>query len=302
MKIGRLFAISMLSVTALAILPAAQVVIEQVRAVNDKAEAIKTVEAFGAVLLFAQDVVGHRAPYITPIFQEGPASPAQLEGVRKIRQSADASFAKARAQLANVSDSEEIMRSLEQASSKLSEILSKVDPALNVPLNARDQAVIKGFLPGVTQVALAIEPILNRLQNHIANADASLTTLLDVARTAQDLRVTAGGRAAALSPALSARRAVTPAEKAAMDRAQGRTEVDRERLEAGIDQLGNPERLLAAFKDARESYFGRAIPIVDKDIAAGLGDLNYSLNADQLAETVVPAVQKFFIVRDAAIA
>ncbi|MDU3133364.1 MAG: methyl-accepting chemotaxis protein, partial [Bradyrhizobium sp.] len=89
MKIGRLFAISMLSVTALAILPAAQVVIEQVRAVNDKAEAIKTVEAFGAVLLFAQDVVGHRAPYITPIFQEGPASPAQLEGVRKIRQSAD---------------------------------------------------------------------------------------------------------------------------------------------------------------------------------------------------------------------
>ncbi|MDU1672230.1 MAG: methyl-accepting chemotaxis protein, partial [Bradyrhizobium sp.] len=74
MKIGRLFAISMLSVTALAILPAAQVVIEQVRAVNDKAEAIKTVEAFGAVLLFAQDVVGHRAPYITPIFQEGPAS------------------------------------------------------------------------------------------------------------------------------------------------------------------------------------------------------------------------------------
>ena len=296
MKIGRLFAISMLSVTALAILPAAQVVIEQVRAVNDKAEAIKTVEAFGAVLLFAQDVVGHRAPYITPIFQEGPASPAQLEGVRKIRQSADASFAKARAQLANVSDSEEIMRSLEQASSKLSEILSKVDPALNVPLNARDQAVIKGFLPGVTQVAL------NRLQNHIANADASLTTLLDVARTAQDLRVTAGGRAAALSPALSARRAVTPAEKAAMDRAQGRTEVDRERLEAGIDQLGNPERLLAAFKDARESYFGRAIPIVDKDIAAGLGDLNYSLNADQLAETVVPAVQKFFIVRDAAIA
>src|SRR5207237_5732647 len=55
------------------------------------------------------------------------SSPAQLEGVRKIRQSADASFAKARAQLANVSDSEEIMRSLEQASSKLSEILSKVD-------------------------------------------------------------------------------------------------------------------------------------------------------------------------------
>ncbi|MGJ4971498.1 methyl-accepting chemotaxis protein [Bradyrhizobium sp. HKCCYLRH1073] len=302
MKIGRLFAISMLSVTALAVLPAAQVVIEQVRAVSDKAEAIKTVEAFGAVLLYAQDVVGHRAPYITPIFQDTPATPAQLEGVRKIRQSADASFARARAQLANVSNGEAITRSLDQASSKLNEILAKVDPALTAPLTARDPAVIKSFLPGVTQVALAIEPILNQLQNRIANADASLTTLLDVARTAQDLRVTAGGRAAALSPALSARRAVTPAEKAAMDRAQGRTEVDRERLDAGIDQLGNPERLLTAFKEARDGYFGRAVPIVDKDIAAGLGDLNYALTADSLAEAVVPAVQKFFVVRDAAIA
>ncbi|MGY4304214.1 methyl-accepting chemotaxis protein [Bradyrhizobium sp. USDA 4369] len=302
MKIGRMFAISMLSVTALAILPAAQVVIEQVRAVRDKAEAIKTVEAFGAVLLFAQDVVGHRVPYMTPVFQEGPATPAQLDAVRKIRQAADGSFAKARAQLANVSDSDGLTRSLEQASSKLSEIVSKVEPTLTVPLNARDQAAIKSFLPGVTQVALAIEPILNRLQNHIANADASLTTLLDVARTAQDLRVTAGGRAAALSPARSAARALTPAEKASMDRAQGRTDVDRERLEAGIDQLGNPERLLAAFKDAREAYFERVLPIVDKDIAAALANSDSALGPGQLAEAVLAAVQKFFIVRDAAIA
>ncbi|MGH2322637.1 hypothetical protein, partial [Enterococcus faecalis] len=102
------------------------------------------------------------------------------------------------------------------------------------------------------EVAAALEPILNRLQNRVANADASLTTLLDVARTAQDLRIAAGGRAASLSPALSARRAVTPAEKSAMDRAQGRTEVDRDRIEAGIDQIGNPERLVAAFNDAKD--------------------------------------------------
>jgi methyl-accepting chemotaxis protein len=302
MKIGRLFAISMLSVTALAVIPAEQVVVEQFRAVNDKAEAIRTVEAFGAVLLFAQDVVGHRAPYISPLFQAPPATPAQLESVRKIKQASEATFTKARAQVATVADSDAIAASLERAASKLADIHTAVDPTLVKPLGERDQAAIKSFLPGVTEVAAALEPILNRLQNRVANADASLTTLLDVARTAQDLRIAAGGRAASLSPALSARRAVTPAEKSAMDRAQGRTEVDRDRIEAGIDQIGNPERLVAAFNDAKDGYFARAVPIVDKDIAAGLGDLNYALNADQLADAVVPAVQKFFVLRDAAVA
>src|SRR3954454_7931806 len=155
MKIGRLFAISMLSVTALAVIPAAQVVVEQARAVSDKAEAIKTVEAFGAVLLFAQDVVGHRAPYITPLFQDAPATPAQLEAVSKIKQSSDAAFAKARAQVANVADNEAIGRSLEQAASKLSEVHTAVDPLLTMPAAGRDQAAIKSFLPGIAQVAAA---------------------------------------------------------------------------------------------------------------------------------------------------
>lgn len=73
------------------------------------------------------------------------------------------------------------------------------------PLNARDATATKGFLPGVAQVVTIVEPILNRLENQVATADASLTALLGVARSAQDLRISAGGRAAMLSPALSAR-------------------------------------------------------------------------------------------------
>jgi hypothetical protein len=140
MKIGRLFAISMLSVTALAVIPAEQVVVEQFRAVNDKAEAIRTVEAFGAVLLFAQDVVGHRAPYISPLFQAPPATPAQLESVRKIKQASEATFTKARAQVATVADSDAIAASLERAASKLADIHTAVDPTLVKPLAIRPQS------------------------------------------------------------------------------------------------------------------------------------------------------------------
>ncbi|MEN3288976.1 MAG: hypothetical protein V7634_3276, partial [Bradyrhizobium sp.] len=301
MKVGQLFAVSMLSVTALALVPAAEVVVAQYRTLVDKAEAIKAVETFGAVLLFSQQVVGHRAPYITPLFQDQPASQAQLDATVKAKQSSDAALAKARTAAAKLSDAGAVTASLDQAAAKLAEIRGAVDSAILQPLNARDPATVKGFLPGVAQVTTMIEPILNRLQTDVANTDASLTTLLDTARTAQDLRVTAGARAATLSPAISARRPLAAAEKAATDRAQGRIESDRDRIDAGVDQVGKPVRLVEALKEAKQAYFGRAAVVVDKEIAAGLTDANYSVNADQLADVVVPPIQKFLSVRDAAI-
>jgi methyl-accepting chemotaxis protein len=301
MKISRLFAVSMLTVTGLSVLPAAQVVVGQYRTMADKTEAIKAVEAFGAVLLYTQEVVAHRAPYITPLFQEAAATPAQIEATTKVKQAGDAALVKARAAIAELGGAQSIATSLDQAAAKLVEVRGSTDTALVQPLSARDPAIVKGFLPGVAQVTMMIEPILNRLQTEVANTDASLTTLLDVARTAQDLRVTAGARAAGLSQAISARRLLTAPEKAAIDRAQGRIDSDRDRIDAGVDQVGNPPRLADALKDAKQAYFGGAAVIVDKEIVTGLADANYSLNAGQLADVVVPPIQKFLTVREVAV-
>ena len=133
-------------------------------------------------------------------------------------------------------------------------------------------------------------------------ADASLTALLNVARTSQDLRISAGGRAATVSLAISTRRPLTAAEISSMDRAQGRVDLDRERIEAGVDQIGSPPRLAKAMNDAIEAYFGKAAPWLEKEMAAGRNDGKYAIGSDQLASTIVPAVQAFFAVRDAALA
>ncbi len=87
-----------------------------------------------------------------------------------------------------------------------------------------------------------------------------------------------------------------------MDRMQGRVEADRERIEAGIDQLGNPSRIAAAFKAAMESYFGKAAAAVDTEMPAARSDGKYGINADDLAKVIVPAIQMFYGVRDAALA
>src|SRR3569833_3315023 len=147
MKVGQLFAASMLSVTALAVVPAAEIVVAQYRTLVDKAEAIKAVEAFGVVLLFSQEVVAHRAPYITPLFQEAPASQAQLDAPAKTRQSSDAALAKARTAAAKLSDAQAVTASLDQAAAKLAEIRGAGGGAGGRPRGARGPAAGGGGRP-----------------------------------------------------------------------------------------------------------------------------------------------------------
>jgi methyl-accepting chemotaxis protein len=300
MRIGRLFAVSMLSVTVLAVILGAGVLVPQYRTFASKSEAIKAVEAYGTVLAVGQQVAGYRAPYVGPLFQEAAATPAQMEIAAKAVQAADAAFAKARTAVGALSDGAVIVQGLNQAAAKLAEVRTASDRAMGLPMSARDQAATKGFLPGIAAVVGILEPLLNRLENQVAVADASLTALLNVARTSQDLRISAGGRAATVSLAMSTRRPLTAAEISSMDRAQGRVDLDRERIEAGVDQIGSPPR--QAMNDAIEGYFGKAAPWLEKEMAVGRNDGKFAVGADQLASTIVPAVQAFFAVRDAALA
>src|SRR5579871_2411655 len=302
MRIGRLFAVSMLSVTALAVVLGTQVLVPQARTFAGKTQAISAVEAYGAVLAIGQNVAGLRAPYVGPLFQEGAATPAQLEAAAKAVKAVDGAVANARTVVSGLSDGASLAESLNQAAEKLAEVRAATDRALVLPMTARDVSAVKGFLPGIAQVVMLIEPILNKLENRVTAADASLTALLNVARTAQDLRISAGGRAAAMSLALSTRRPLTPAEFATMDRNQGRVELDRERIEAGVDQLGSPPRLTKALKEAIDAYFGRAAVVIEKEMPAAHGDGKYGIGPDDLAAAVVPAVQTFFGLRDAALA
>ena len=302
MRIGRLFAVSMLSVTVLAVILGAGVLVPQYRTFASKTEAIKTVEAYGAVLAVGQQVAGYRAPYVGPLFQETAATPAQMDTAAKAVQASDAAFAKARTVVGALNDGAVIVQGLNQAAAKLADVRTASDRALSLPMSGRDPAAIKGFLPGIAGVVGILEPLLNRLENQVATADASLTALLNVARTSQDLRISAGGRAAAVSLAISTRRPLTAAEISITDRAQGRVDLDRERIEAGVDQIGSPPRLTKAMNDAVDAYFGKAAPWLEKVMAAGRNDGNYGIGSDELATTIVPAVQAFFAVRDAALA
>src|SRR4051812_35211674 len=122
MRIGRLFALSMLSVTALAVVLGAQILIPQTRTVAAKSEAITAVEAYGTLLAVGQQVAGYRAPYSTPMYQDAPATPAQREAIARAAQAADGAFAKARAALGGLNDGAALVTGLDKAQAKLADL------------------------------------------------------------------------------------------------------------------------------------------------------------------------------------
>src|SRR5215471_1955435 len=168
MRIGRLFAVSMLSVTALAVVLGAEVLVPQYRTVVSRGEAIKAVEAFGAVLAVSQQIAAHRAPYVSPLFQDGPATPAQLDAIKQAARASDTAFDNARKAVLALSDDASVIEGLNLAAASLADVRSTTDRALTVSMSGRDSAVVKGFLPGVAKVSAIIEPVLNRLENKVA--------------------------------------------------------------------------------------------------------------------------------------
>ncbi|WKA29538.1 hypothetical protein [Bradyrhizobium roseum] len=199
-------------------------------------------------------------------------------------------------------DGAAIVQSLDQASAKLAELRAASDCAMGLPMSRRDPAPVNAFLPGLAAVFRMIDPQLNRLENQVAMADASLTALLNIAWTSQDLRMSAGGRVANMLPAIGTRRPLTAADISTNNRGQGRVDLDRERIGAGVEQVGSPPGLVQAMNEAFDSYFVKFAPWIEKEVATGRDAGKCEINSDQLTARVVPAVQTFFAVRDAALA
>ncbi len=133
MRIGKLFALSMLTVTVFAVILGAEVLVPQTRIFTNRSDAIKTVEAFGATLMVSQQVASLRAPYISPIFQEGPATQAQTEAAAKAAKAADTAFEGARRAIMVLDDAGPMIEKLDRTARRLKDITTAADRAMTVP-------------------------------------------------------------------------------------------------------------------------------------------------------------------------
>jgi methyl-accepting chemotaxis protein len=302
MRIGTLFTGSMVSIAALAALLGAEVLVPQYHTAVEKGRALQAVDAFGAALLIGQQVALERAPYLPPLFQDGPATAAQHAAIAAAAQASDRALEAAITAAGQLDDGDRLVAGLQPIGAVLRAVRAATDPLLARPKAERDQAVVANYLPQMADALAKLEPVLNRLEDSAATADPSLSVLAAIARAVQDLRTAAGSRAATLNTGIGPGRPLSPAELATVDRLQGRVETDRARIEAGIDQIGNPPRLTEALRAAIAGYFGGAGPFLDRQVELARAGKPYTITIDELTKELVPQLAVVIKMRDAALA
>ena len=110
---------------------APRILVPQYRTFAGKSEAIKAVEAYGAVLAVGQQVAGYRAPYVGPLFQEArrDAGPAARRSRRRCRRPMPRSRRRATA-VGALNDGAAIVDGLDKAAAKLADVRAASDRAL----------------------------------------------------------------------------------------------------------------------------------------------------------------------------
>jgi tetratricopeptide (TPR) repeat protein len=156
-----------------------------------------------------------------------------------------------------------LVEALDKAAAKLADLLTATDRVLMSPMSSRDPAIVKGFLASVTQVIMAIEPVLNRLQNQVATADASLTEAIGILA-----KTPSGQYAQALQ------------FHGNLARAQGRLDLAAQRYRASF------EAFRAVTGDSVYTW------LTALEVVSALGELGRLDEADALAAQAVAAMAK----------
>lgn len=301
MRIDRLFQISMLSVVVIVVLLSSEILIPQYRTAAKRAEAMQAVDSFRTTLIVAQFLAAERAPYSTALFEETSSNPSQAVAFAKAKATTDEAITNALTSAAGVRGAESVVDKLNEIARALDQIRSDAETAIGLPKTSRDAAVVDGYLKRMTGLLGTAEPLLNLLEGLSAQADPSLTSLMSIARTAQDMRATGGSRGALLFSATAAGRPMTQGELAAHDRLQGRLAGDRERIEAEIEQLGSPPRLTATYHEAVEAFYTNGQDVIDRLMERARGNGQFGAVADSLVK-MAPHTLAILKVRDAALA
>ena len=119
------------------------------------------------------------------------------ERIAESRQASDAALAKL-TQL-GVGPGAEVQSVLLAKLKQLDEVRASVAIALKQPKSERDPKVAQGFLPTMSDILVAMDANLDRLQKQVSDASPDIDNYLSIARAAASMRNVAGSRSTQIS-------------------------------------------------------------------------------------------------------
>jgi methyl-accepting chemotaxis protein len=261
-------------VGALALLLLSSAGLTAYKALQDSRTASHFVEVNGAaelLLTSAGQWAVERGMTSAPLKAAEPIATDRHQGIRGVRKVADEAFGRGieavralpemKAETAAIEDAQRAFKSFEQTR-------RGVDEALQKPYDARDPAVVAGFIPAITDLIAQAGKLRLTLETLTMPPEATVARLVGLRHLAAEMAENAGRERANLAGPVAARQKLTPADVRTLSQFRGQVELAWNTIGALRQRADTPASLRDAIATVESEYFGRYGAVRDAIYAA----------------------------------
>jgi len=265
-------------------------------------EGLQSMETLRLLLSAAEMASRERGPANGVMGDDLPHDSDKLARLSEARRTTDAAFSAADKAVQSAPDDPAKLRAiLSQAQSQLLQGRQSIDAVAAEPRRGRSPEQIRHAIAQMFEVIDDLTPATLRLTQVVQATYPKEANLLLAARVAADLREYAGRLGSHFTIALTKRERIEPEEYAAVEQLFGRIDQLHTTLLAHVQNVEGNERINQATAVMQSRYFGSAIPYIRAQLAAGLRDAAYSVDAAGFAKRYVPDMDSIVELRDVLI-
>jgi len=308
-SIGRLFNLCMVAATLIVMLVAGQSLTRELLDYRGRVRAIDAERALEASLGLMEKLAVLRGPTASLLASPNAVTAGDRRPMLAIRAAVDAAVAELRTRIAVLSDNDDTpdvgrVRAIGEIAEAIDKSrlarASMIDASLARPLAEREAGVMKAYAADDFALEQHFIRLLNALQARVAVGAAESASVLQIARYAADLRELAGIQAQVITPAQVERRPFRPDELEKAGLVQGEINRLRSQVEAAIGYVGNPPKLVAAWRLAQDGYFTRGRDAIDQVLKVGAVDGQYPMPLPDFIPLVALQLRSLIALRNGA--
>ncbi|MEK8046428.1 GGDEF domain-containing protein [Ideonella margarita] len=276
-----------------------QVLLVQWQQVTRSDEGLQSLRQFKLLLVSAEMASRERGPANGVLGDQVPADPGKQERLKQARARADAALAQVQQALTG---QPKVSTPVRQAAAQLERARKAVDALAALPPAKRDAVALHAAVGEMFKVIDHLEPVALQLADLTVQAYPELADDITAARHAADLRELAGRLGSQFTPAITARRVFTPAERLDIERLRGRIDELGKLIELRTRFIETHATSIAAAQTMQADYFGDAARFIDEQVATGSRDGAFTVDTAQFAARYVPRMDAIVSLRNTLLA
>jgi diguanylate cyclase (GGDEF)-like protein len=248
-----------------------------------------------ATLNTAEMASRERGPANAVLGDDGHGNSRNLENLEKARLRTDATFDALLRELEHAAGS--VVERGRLARVHLDQARIAVDQEAGKARSERDAKTLRRIVAEMIGVVDDLTPVAIRLTNEAVQKIPAATDALVAARQAADLREFAGRLGSQFTAPIATQKNLTDEERFAVERLRGRIEQLRQQLTARAAATDASPVIKGATDVMVEAYFGRAMPFVEEQLAAGARG-RFDITTAEFASRYVPDMEAIITLRN----